>query len=545
MTINAKTKTVVDALLTDDATTESNFKLGLQDITTELNDTLNEDTSFGGDVSGTYNAIAVTDDSHTHDTRYFTETEINSMFAGTTAITGYNNTNWDTAYGWGNHGSEGYLTSVAFSNIAGAAVQLSSESFSDNDTSLMTSAAIADYVAGEIPTNVPTTTKQTQWDTAYNWGNHASAGYLTSDTYTGTVTSVGIAVPTGLSVSSSPITTSGTMTISFSSGYSIPTTTKQTQWDTAYGWGNHGSAGYLTSYTETDTLSSVVARGSSSTSSISIGGFAPTVRYDTNASGSVTITDYQGYYDFEIGVAGGTLVESAMVLDANWVGDTNATKNNCRFGLSVIQGNLQDTGSVIVSTTPAGHGDTIVFGNLQHNSNGTTDVVNGLSINGSVINIGSTISGATIKLKNSTIIEGSLSKASGSFKIDHPLESKTATHHLVHSFVESPTADNIYRGKVDLIDGTATVNIDTVAGMTDGTFAALNREVQCFTSNESGWIAVKGSVVGNTLTITAQFDTSTDTISWLVIGERKDTHMYDTEWTDNNGKVIVEPEKES
>ena len=136
-----------------------------------------------------------------------------------------------------------------------------------------------------------------------------------------------------------------------------------------------------------------------------------------------------------------------------------------------------------------------------------------------------------------------LSKSSGSFKIDHPLEAKTATHHLIHSFVESPTADNIYRGKIALVSGSATVNIDTVAGMTDGTFAALNREVQCFTSNESGWTAVKGSVSGNTLTITAQEDTCTDTVSWLVVGERQDPHMYATDWTDENGKVIVEPLK--
>jgi hypothetical protein len=51
-------------------------------------------------------------------------------------------------------------------------------------------------------------------------------------------------VPTGLSVSGSPITTSGTLAVSLSSGYSIPTTAKQTEWDTAYGWGNHASAGY-------------------------------------------------------------------------------------------------------------------------------------------------------------------------------------------------------------------------------------------------------------------------------------------------------------
>ena len=96
---------------------------------------------------------------------------------------------------------------------------------------------------------------------------------------------------------------------------------------------------------------------------------------------------------------------------------------------------------------------------------------------------------------------GSLSKGSGSFKIDHPLPAKTDTHHLVHSFVEAPTADNIYRGSVDLVGGSATVNIDTAAGMTDGTFVLLNTNVQCFTSNESGWTAIKGSVSGNTLTI--------------------------------------------
>lgn len=50
---------------------------------------------------------------------------------------------------------------------------------------------------------------------------------------TGTVTSVAISVPTGLSVSGSPITTHGTIAISLASGYSIPTTAKQTAWDGA------------------------------------------------------------------------------------------------------------------------------------------------------------------------------------------------------------------------------------------------------------------------------------------------------------------------
>lgn len=50
----------------------------------------------------------------------------------------------------------------------------------------------------------------------------------------GTVTSVGITVPTGLSVSGSPVTSSGTIAISLAAGYSIPTTSSQGNWDTAY-----------------------------------------------------------------------------------------------------------------------------------------------------------------------------------------------------------------------------------------------------------------------------------------------------------------------
>lgn len=57
---------------------------------------------------------------------------------------------------------------------------------------------------------------------------------LASGGGSGTVTSVDITVPTGLSVTGNPITTSGTLAISLTSGYSIPTTTNQTNWSTAY-----------------------------------------------------------------------------------------------------------------------------------------------------------------------------------------------------------------------------------------------------------------------------------------------------------------------
>jgi len=140
----------------------------------------------------------------------------------------YNGTNWVN----GSAGS-GSVTSVDMSVPTGLAV-------SGNPVTSSGTLAVT-FASGY---SIPTTANQTNWSTAYGWGNHASAGYLTSETYTGTVTSVAMSVPTGLSVSGTPITGAGTLAVTFSAGYSIPTTASQTNWDTAYGWGNHASAGY-------------------------------------------------------------------------------------------------------------------------------------------------------------------------------------------------------------------------------------------------------------------------------------------------------------
>ena len=138
-------------------------------------------------------------------------------------------------------------------------------------------------------------------------------------------------------------------------------------------------------------------------------------------------------------------------------------------------------------------------------------------------------------------VAGAFSANSKSFLISHPLANLKSTHNLRYVSVEAPQADLHYRGKLTLVNGKAQANIDEVATMTEGTFEALCREVQCFTTNESGWDLVKGKVIGNIIYIESQNTESTDEISWMVIGERKDKHMMDTSWTDENGKVIVEP----
>jgi hypothetical protein len=159
--------------------------------------------------------------------------------------------------------------------------------------------------------------------------------------------------------------------------------------------------------------------------------------------------------------------------------------------------------------------------------------------------IGYVVAGSTTSTFGGDVaVTGAVSKGSGSFRIDHPLPAKTDTHHLVHSFIEGPQADLIYRGVAALSGGSASVDLDEAAGMTEGTWELLCRDPQVWIQNDSGWSKVRGSVEGSTLSIESQDAVSDDIVSWMVVAERCDPHMMDTGWTDDDGRVIVEPEKE-
>jgi hypothetical protein len=215
---------------------------------------------------------------------------------------------------------------------------------------------------------------------------------------------------------------------------------------------------------------------------------------------------------------------------------------------------LDSTGNVGIGTASPGYeldvvGDINFSGNLYQG--GSLFAYPWTESSGNVYrssgNVGIGLTNPTYKLdvNGAARVSGALSKGSGSFTIDHPLPEMKDTHNLYHSFIEGPRADLIYRGKVRLQNGRAMIDIDAASNMTTGTFEALNRDVQSFTSNESDWDPVRGSVVGNVLTIECQNPTSTALISWLVIGERHDQHMYDTDWTDENGRVVPEQLKKS
>ncbi len=138
-------------------------------------------------------------------------------------------------------------------------------------------------------------------------------------------------------------------------------------------------------------------------------------------------------------------------------------------------------------------------------------------------------------------ITGNLQKSSGTFKIDHPLDPDNK--YLMHSFIEGPKCDLIYRGDVNLINGQATVDLDLESKMTPGTFDALNKDCKCWLQNDSGWDRVKGNVNQGILNITCENNNSTDTINWMVVGTRKDKHIIESDITDNNGDLITEVNK--
>ena len=91
----------------------------------------------------------------------------------------------------------------------------------------------------DVNVGVPTNGQALVWNSSTN-------KWVAGTPSSGTVISVGLTMPQGFSVSNSPITSSGVLTVNFANGYSLPTNTKQSQWDTAYGWGNHATAGYAT-----------------------------------------------------------------------------------------------------------------------------------------------------------------------------------------------------------------------------------------------------------------------------------------------------------
>ena len=177
--------------------------------------------------------------------------------------------NWNTAYGWGNHASAGYVTSSGNTIIgtdtdlsfSGANV-LSTIALTDgvitaytnrvltlanlgytgetNATADQTNAEIRAAVEAATDSNVFTNADHSKLDGIATGATNTAAPHYTS----------AIAVGAGGLTQQNFTTTLKNKLdgiAASANNYVLPFTNNSSNWNTAYGWGNHASAGYLTS----------------------------------------------------------------------------------------------------------------------------------------------------------------------------------------------------------------------------------------------------------------------------------------------------------
>jgi hypothetical protein len=163
------------------------------------------------------------------------------------------------------------------------------------------------------------------------------------------VTSVAMTVPTGLSISGSPITSSGILALSLASGYSIPSTTSQTNWDAAY----------------TNRITSATSPLSIASNTISIG----TVPVSSGGTGATTLTGIlkgNGTSAFTAATAGTDYVAPSGTF---YLGSTSIAHNRTS-GSQSLTGITSIDGSAAMLTTPRS-----IYGNNFDGSAALTQII--------------------------------------------------------------------------------------------------------------------------------------------------------------------------
>ena len=203
--------------------------------------------------------------------------------------------------------------------------------------------------------------------------------------------------------------------------------------------------------------------------------------------------------------------------------------NSSALELDVTNASSQAAG-LFAQTFSTNNNSAAVVG--QASGNGGTAGVLGIGLgNGTYAILGSaqgTGSYAGV-FSGNVIVTGSIAKASGSFKIDHPLD--PANKYLSHSFVESPDMMNIYNGNI-VLDG----NGEAIVTLPDW-FEALNRDFRyqlTALGKPSPNLYIAREISGNQFRIAG--GTPGAKVSWTVTGIRHDAYA-------NAHRIPVEEQK--
>jgi hypothetical protein len=146
------------------------------------------------------------------------------------------------------------------------------------------------------------------------------------------------------------------------------------------------------------------------------------------------------------------------------------------------------------------------------------------------------------RFQSGLIVTGAFSATTKAFKINHPIDDNKW---LYHSSIEGPAADLIYRGTAQLENGSASISIDSVSRMTNGTFHALTKKPQLFLQNNQTFDRVKGYVESGSVYIVCEDAGSNSIIDWTVIAERNDAEVLVSEQYGGDGNYIPEKMKRS
>ena len=224
--------------------------------------------------------------------------------------------------------------------------------------------------------------------------------------------------------------------------------------------------------------------------------------------------------DPEVSAKGPGKPVSTVVHDSSLTGDGTAESPlGLSVPLSLIKAVPSGSAVMTVQNTGAGHGlvGAATSGNGLYGFASSGNGVFGFASTGFAGNFFGDVQ-----------VTGTLSKAGGSFKIDHPLDPENK--YLSHSFVESPEMMNIYNGTVTTdAKGEATVELPDY-------FEALNRDFryQLTVIGQFAQAVVGSEISGNRFTIrTTQPAVK---VSWQVTGVRQDA------WANQN-RIPVEEQK--
>lgn len=349
----------------------------------------------------------------------------------------------------------------------------------------------------------------------------------------GTVTSVNMSVPTGFAIGGNPITTNGTLALTFASGYSLPTNAVQAEWDEAYD-------NRITSLTTTGT--SGAATLTSHVLNIPVyqaqGNYITSLTGEATASGpgaaSVTLSNsaVTGKVLTGLSVSGTTVVATDSILTAfgklqgqindligglQYQGTWNANTNNPTITSGVGTDGYFYIVSVAGNTTIDGVsgwqvGDWIVFhGSAWQKVDNTESVV---SVNG--------FTGAVV-LTTSNISEGTNlyyldSRARAAISLTTTGNSGAATYSNISGILNIPQ-----------------YTLAGLGGVPDTRTLTINGTAYDLSVNRS-WSVGTVTSVATTGPITGGTITGSGTIGILQSGTAQDGYLSSTDWNTFNNK---------